>query len=445
MNHRCFSRLKVVCVVGILGLSLWTSAAQAQPSSTQLKQLSQDVQNLQKTIEQLNEIVSSQQAQLQELRQKPGSRAPAKVQAPRTAPRPSASPRVATSTPATTPPASARRTRQYGFWEVPVNPQGPTRFLPDISVNGIFAAAYFTEDPGESGHNPSRTGFNMQEIELAIQSIIDPYIRADIFLAFGEEGVELEEAYITTLSLPKGLQVKAGKYLLPFGRQNQKHVESWAFVNDNLVNQNLLGDEGFNELGVELSYLFPTPFFFLAQGNFTQGTSEDNFDGGRRGDFAYTGRLSGSGEVAEDLTLLMGSSLAFGHNGTGDGNATYLVGGDVLLRWRPSAYTGIDWQTEYIYRRRRVPGALETEGGLYSYLLGQWTQRWGAGLRVGYLGFPSEEDKTLRLSPMVYFRTTEFFQIKAQYDLIDDEVMGVQHAGYLQWIFTMGPHAPHAF
>jgi hypothetical protein len=257
--------------------------------------------------------------------------------------------------------------------------------------------------------------------------------------------VELEEGFITTLSLPRGLQLKAGKYLMPFGRQNPKHLETWPFVNNMLVNQELLGPEGFNELGIQLSYLFPTPFFFLFQGNFSQGENDDNFDGDRKQDFAYSGRLSGSGDLTENLTLLMGGSFAFGYNGTGDGNTTYLYGGDLLLKWQPSAHSGIQWQTEYIYRRRQVPFDVEGEGGIYSYLMGNWSKRWGAGFRVDYVGIPKAVDATLRLSPMVVFRPTEFFQVKAQYDLIDDDAFGVQQAAFLQWIFTMGPHGPHPF
>ncbi len=177
----------------------------------------------------------------------------------------------------------------------------------------------------------------------------------------------------------------------------------------------------------------------------TQGNNEINFDGERKADFAYTGRLSGSGEIAQDTTLLVGTSAAFGWNNTGQGNATNLYGGDLLLSWRPSSGIGIDWQTEYIYRRREVPYGAESEGGLYSYILGNWSQRWGAGLRVDYMGIPQNVDKTFRLSPMVAFRTTEWFHLKAQYDFTDDAIEGPQHAAFLQWIFTMGPHGPHPF
>jgi hypothetical protein len=51
-----------------------------------------------------------------------------------------------------------------------------------------------------------------------LQATVDPYARADFFLSFGRDpetgkyGVEVEEGYLTTLSLPARLQLKAGRF-----------------------------------------------------------------------------------------------------------------------------------------------------------------------------------------------------------------------------------------
>lgn len=334
---------------------------------------------------------------------------------------------------------------QIGPFKYQRTPGKASAFLPDISVIGVFAGAYFTDEPGERGHNPERTGFNLQEIELAIQSVIDPYVRGDIFFSFHEDGVELEEGYVTTLSLPANLQIRAGKMLLPFGRLNQKHLEKWNFVNNSLVNDKILGPEGFNELAFVPSVLFPTPFFLQLEGGFSQGDNEDNFDGGRKEDFAYSGRLSASVDVGPDVTLLAGTSGAFGFNDTAAGNTTAVVGGDFLLKWRPSAVTGIDWQTEYIHRWRETPGDLEKEGGIYTELVGQWTKRWQAGTRFDFLGLPRQDERKWRLSPMIKFMPSDFFALRVQYDLEESDLADVSHAAFLQMIFNMGPHGAHAF
>ena len=76
---------------------------------------------------------------------------------------------------------------------------------PDISVIGDFI--------GVAGHNdvqPSPS-LEMHESEVGLQAILDPYARGDFFLSFGEEGVELEEGYITFTALPAGFVAKSGQ------------------------------------------------------------------------------------------------------------------------------------------------------------------------------------------------------------------------------------------
>src|SRR5437870_2297891 len=76
---------------------------------------------------------------------------------------------------------------------------------PDISAIGDFIAV--------AGHNPVQPSpsLEMHESELGFQAIIDPYARGDFFLSFGEEGVNLEEGYITFTALPAGFVAKVGK------------------------------------------------------------------------------------------------------------------------------------------------------------------------------------------------------------------------------------------
>ncbi len=342
---------------------------------------------------------------------------------------------------------SVKETRSFGPFKYPIQPTGIQKLLPDISVIGTLAGAYFSEDPsGETGHDPARTGFNLQEIELAIQSVIDPYLRGDVFLSFHEEGVELEEAVVTTLNLVKGLQIRAGKMLLPFGRQNQKHLHSWEFADNMLVNKYLLGPESLSELGIEVSYLFPTPFFLQLQGSFTNGSNETSFGGNRKEDFLYQGRLSTSFDLTPNTTLLLGGSAATGFNNTGLGNETRIFGGDLLLKWKPSADRSVSWQTEYLHRFMQTAGSSATDGGLYSYLDYQFLKRWHAGLRYEHVGLPEGiNPREWRLSSALSFSPTEFSKIRAQYEF--DKTKGQEgiHAAFLQLQFSMGPHGAHPF
>src|SRR4030088_2367869 len=70
---------------------------------------------------------------------------------------------------------------------------------PDISMIGDFVAF-----AGGNSIRPSPS-LQMHESELGVQAIIDPYAKGDFFLTFGEQGVGLEEGYITFTALPGDL------------------------------------------------------------------------------------------------------------------------------------------------------------------------------------------------------------------------------------------------
>ena len=68
---------------------------------------------------------------------------------------------------------------------------------PDISVIGDFIGALGGNSQQNTASLQPIPAFQMHESEVGFQSIIDPYARGDFFISFGEEGVNLEEGYIT--------------------------------------------------------------------------------------------------------------------------------------------------------------------------------------------------------------------------------------------------------
>ena len=70
-------------------------------------------------------------------------------------------------------------------------------FNPDIAVVGNFL--------GAAGRNPiRRQTLELNEAEATFQAVVDPYARADFFLAFSPEGVEIEEGFLTFSRCPAG-------------------------------------------------------------------------------------------------------------------------------------------------------------------------------------------------------------------------------------------------
>src|SRR5262249_54993359 len=111
------------------------------------------------------------------------------------------------------------------------------------------------------GHNPAdqRPAFTLVESELALSAAVDPYARADVYLTFGEEGVEVEEGYMTLTSLPAGLLLRAGRMRSACGKVNTVHRHVLPWVDRPLVNESLLGGEdGIRDTGLSISRLLPS-------------------------------------------------------------------------------------------------------------------------------------------------------------------------------------------
>ena len=111
--------------------------------------------------------------------------------------------------------------------------------------------------------NP-RPALEMHESEASFQAVVDPYARADFFLSFGEEGVEIEEGFITFPTLPGGLLVKVGKMRAAFGKVNTLHTTCCRGPIGRSSPTNLVGgEEGIDDAGISVARLIPNPWLFL--------------------------------------------------------------------------------------------------------------------------------------------------------------------------------------
>src|SRR5690348_2873700 len=147
---------------------------------------------------------------------------------------------------------------------------------PDISMIGDFigAAGHYPQAPGSVIRQAGFRSLEMHESEAGFQAIIDPYARGDFFLTFGEEGVGLEEGYITFTALPAGFVARAGKMRAAFGKVNTLHNHVLPWIDRPLVTENLLGGEdGIDDAGVSITRILPAPkgLFLEATGQVFRG------------------------------------------------------------------------------------------------------------------------------------------------------------------------------
>src|SRR5690606_29631704 len=131
-------------------------------------------------------------------------------------------------------------------------------------------AIYSVDDPPlTGGHDPANNGFNLQQLEVHLGASVDPFFRVDANLVFSLFGVEVEEVYGTTLSMPWNLQIRAGQFYTRFGRINATHPHQWSFVDQPLIIGKFFGSEGSRGLGAELSWLAPLPWYVELVGSVT--------------------------------------------------------------------------------------------------------------------------------------------------------------------------------
>jgi hypothetical protein len=212
-------------------------------------------------------------------------------------------------------------------------------FNPDMAMIGDFLGA-----AGRNTVNPN-PALEMHESEASFQAVVDPYARADFFVSFGEEGVALEEGFLTLTELPGKLLMRVGKMRAAFGKVNSLHNHVLPWTDRPLVIANLVGGEdGIDDAGFSVARLIPAgPVFLEATGQVFRGDSgESLFRSSKRGDLSYVGHLRAYHDISESTNLDLGASYSYGHNPAGiikdvdiGRFTTKLFGGDVTVRWRP--------------------------------------------------------------------------------------------------------------
>jgi hypothetical protein len=133
---------------------------------------------------------------------------------------------------------------------------GQTTINPDISAIGTFNTyTNFIKGTPEYG----KLNFDIPDFKLFVDGYLNPYARATFNVAFHDGEFHGEEIYAQIVrGLPLDVQIKAGKYLLGFGKINTIHPHVWSFIYRPLYQQIYFGDEGFNDIGAELSFILPT-------------------------------------------------------------------------------------------------------------------------------------------------------------------------------------------
>ena len=421
----------VLLVVSMLG-SAEAFAQAAAPSNAEARQ--SDVARLQRELENLRQQYAERLAALEvRLAALEARQAPAPTPAPETP--------VTAQVPA----GAAGAGGPVGALPLYGNLAATSKvFNPDVALIGDFLGA-----SGTNAIDP-QPALEMHESEASFQAIVDPYARADFFLSFGPEGVEVEEGFISFPTLPGRLLMKVGKLRSAFGKVNTLHNHALPWTDRPLVTNNLVGGEdGIADFGLSVSRLILNPWFFLeATGEVYNGNSTV-FQTHERSDLTYVGHLRGYQDLTDSTNVDLGASVAYGHNDAGQAFTTHLIGLDATFRYRPlrrAIYRRLLARTELVWSRRQQAPVPESAFGFYASGDYQFARRWFAGARYDY----SERAVDSRLSDrgaslLLTYWPSEFGQVRGQYRRTTYAEGPTANEFLFQFLFSIGAHGAHPF
>jgi hypothetical protein len=323
---------------------------------------------------------------------------------------------------------------------------------PDISVIGDFIGAVGGNTPPPLATIQSFPSMQMHESEIGLQAIIDPYARGDFFISFGEEGVDLEEGYITFTALPQSLVAKVGKMRSAFGKVNLMHNHVLPWVDRPLVNTNLVGGEdGIDDAGVSVQRILPAPkgIFLEATGQVFRGDTDGVYKAWQNSNVSTVEHLRAYRDINESTNLDVGLSYSRGYNDFGPDFLTNLYGVDATLRWKPlrrSIYHSFVARSEFIWSQRQQFPSEQRAFGMYAAADYQLGRRWFVGGRYDRSDrsqFANLTDKGG--SVVLTYWPSEFSQIRGQYEFTNYAEGRNSNQLLLQLIFSLGAHGAHSF
>lgn len=330
----------------------------------------------------------------------------------------------------------------------PTQTRSSLSFNPDIGLIGDFQGSYISK-------GPKNFDAYLNEAELSLQSVIDPYIRGDFFISFGKDpetnkyGVNVEEGYLTTLSLPAGLQLKAGKFKEAVGRINPVHAHALPFIDLPNAYVNYFG-EGLNDEGLSLSWLMPTKAFyqeliFQTTAGFTDSAAFTRSNNNR---LIYLAHLKNFFTLNDNATLELGLT---GISGPNDSSyVTNIAAADLTYKYKPvelNTYHSLTWQNEFFYSNaKNHSGPAQNSFGLYSFIRYQIAKRWFLTGRYDYAQKPYDKSIVEQAYSLTAgWEATEFQKIEFEGKTTDDNTQNRFYQFWLRWIFVMGAHGAHQY
>jgi hypothetical protein len=338
--------------------------------------------------------------------------------------------------------------------------------------------------------NPGhQQGMNLGESELGITANIDPDFSGYATMALSPAGgITVENAYVQSDALGKGLNLKFGRYFSGLGYLNEQHAHAWDFVDQPLVYATLWNNQ-LGEDGLQVKWLAPTDKFIELGGELGRGRGFPGTDSNRNGAgsgvlFAHIGDDIGiehswragasfhqtqrNNALSNNVPDLPGTLGGVSNSYTGSSQTTGL---DLVWKYSPNGNTAnryLKLQSEYFQRKENgtlnynliTPSSYsDTQQGWYVQGVAQFMPHWRTGLRydrlmpgVATVGAANTGNvisdyrfQPSRTSWMLDYSPSEFSRLRLQLARDHTRQGSAENQVFLQYVMSMGAHGAHAY
>ncbi len=375
---------------------------------------------------------------------------------------------------------------QTGFSQSNINP--------DISLIGTFNTLMnFNNGSPDKG----KLIFETPQMELFVESYLNPFARAAGNIAYEGGEFSVEELFANIVrGLPLDMQIKAGKFLVGFGKLNTVHPHAWPFLDRPLFQQIYFSPDGFNDIGFDFSFILPTEAFYssIDLGIFkgdgiarAEDPSASDFNEVRGNTPIFVGRLGSFFSVGDFSNFEAGLDASYGvHskldiNSSGSGQLTKSLtynyaGVDFKYKYKPDKYTSLTIQGEGILNHRQVLRKEDVSvnqvndiiktintPGAFIYFDYVFNMKYSFGLKYdftyGIIGDDpayntlsnDDQNKTQAISSWIgYYPVEETLAIRLgfqhmYFSLANSLSVEPNNTVTLQLLFSLGPHKAHPF
>jgi len=352
-----------------------------------------------------------------------------------------------------------------------------------VSYNDAFNFELPGFFPGEES-GPGSQGFQIGESELNMSANVDDKFYAWTTLSFSDQGASVEEAYLQTLNMSNGLNIKFGEFFSDIGYLASKHTHTDDFSNRPLPYEAFLGGQ-YGDAGVQMTWLAPTETYWESGFELYRGDNFPSAGASNSGVGVWTAFTHIGGDIGNSQSWRAGISFLHadindrqspaGDSFTGTSKLTIA---DFIYKWSPDG-NRVDrefkLQGEYFSRNEQGVFSGQTLANTYLtnelinfdqkgwYIEGvyRYLRQWRVGIRTARVSsdnlpvtfngslIDSAGQSPNQTSLMLDWTNSEFSRVRLQYDInnLFDSPLGGQNDNVwiLQYTASFGAHGAHSF